>query len=65
MSKWKPMHTAPKDGTEFIAWDKGAGRLLFTAHWDGDEFITVDEHWRGPMTHWMPRPKPPQERPTR
>ena len=61
---WQPIAAAPKDGTEFIAWDKGGGRCLYTAHWDGDQFITVDEAWRGPMTHWhKPLPPPPQEQP--
>lgn len=59
------MSTAPKTGRHFIAWDNGACQLLFSAHWDkeSEAFITEYERWKGPMTHWMPLPRPPKDRP--
>lgn len=70
MSEWRPIETAPKDGTEVI--------LRFVVR-DGDtrpvEALNgwYDGSWRricystysyryfslGDVTHWMPLPKPP------
>jgi len=59
---WQPIETAPKDGSKFIAWDRGQGCPLFTAHWNLEEaqWFTVHERWIGPMTHWMPLPEAPR-----
>lgn len=39
---WQPIETAPKDGTEVLAWREDAG--IFLARWTSpEEFCTSDE----------------------
>ena len=63
---WKPIETAPKDGTPLLAWDGD----VFVAYYDvsvnyrGQECkILIDKRrgeWAGSRpTHWMPLPQPP------
>lgn len=62
MSKWKPIDTAPKDGTEVIGWGPS---------WDKPSLMEWDtlrnRGWRNLSngeknpTHWMPLPEPPKE----
>lgn len=70
MSEWKPIETAPRDGTKVLL-----GRFSKGCEHDGR--IRVDwwrthmkagytgfghfnpEYW--PPTHWMPLPEPPHE----
>ena len=57
---WRPISTAPRDGTEVLADTSGLG--LVVVYWDDDE-----SQWgtglgyleRGAPTHWMPLPPPP------
>lgn len=60
-SEWKPIETAPKDGTEVLTY-REAGLIAVASFimtpkgpfWcvsDGAEIINV--------THWMPLPEPP------
>jgi hypothetical protein len=66
MSEWRPIETAPKDGTMFI---------IFQAEEDGDHWFDLvswsetENDWiddggtlscDGP-THWMPLPEPPSQ----
>jgi Lar family restriction alleviation protein len=57
---WQDIATAPKDGTEVLAWNSGGYRML---HWS-------DSSWPGPdwinedgvpchASHWRPLPKGP------
>lgn len=68
--RWKPIETAPKDGTEILAWN---GESVQQSWWDdtvyrqGKWCIWRDAklghiYWLDPVpTHWMPLPLPPQE----
>lgn len=55
--KWKPIETAPKDGTIVDLWHKDGFRIAET-WWDSS-----DECWSichdDDFTHWMPMPDPP------
>lgn len=75
MSKWQPIETAPKDGTEFIAWCEYDG--VYTASYCNitNEWVSSWRNWEvmdgvrcsmyyykeltGP-THWQPLPHPPK-----
>ena len=55
---WRPIETAPKDGTQVLVHDCGEIKVAFFremyGHWsDGYEGINTP-------THWQPLPKPPQ-----
>lgn len=58
---WRPIETAPKDGTEIILYEDFEP-IICKGFWstDGDEW----RHNRGGLwkmpTHWMPLPEPPQ-----
>ena len=72
---WRPIETAPKDGTEFLAWWKhptadSPGVIL--THWlDNSKTRTPWAGWRWPSmtavvpgmypSHWMPLPTAPVE----
>lgn len=62
MSEWKPIETAPKDGTETLGYD-AAEQKIFVMHYskcswarDGDDYDLIVS-----PTHWMPLPDPPRE----
>jgi len=70
MSEWKPIETAPKDGSHILAYRLPAG-IRFTnntnpptvVHWFDDGFYTsvnelAPERPFAP-THWMALPAPP------
>lgn len=71
MSKWKPIKTAPKDGTTIIGWTKDWGEPMLIQwvciqQWNDpkDVFGWAEESdWSTSVTptHWMPLPKPPAE----
>lgn len=58
-SRWRPIETAPKDGTAM---------RIYTSHLVCLDSHFSDGHWRdhygngidGKATHWMPLPPPPQ-----
>lgn len=60
---WKPIETAPKDGTDVLVWD---GSEIFLVWWDskaeGGDGIWVrgDHSMHRPVTHWMALPQPPK-----
>lgn len=73
--KWQPIETAPKDGTEFLAYDSRTKKMdvCFMNNWhgpwtcqqsqmDGELGPFIDEfgHKSADITHWMPLPEPPR-----
>lgn len=76
MTEWKPIETAPKDGTKIDLWVRG--KRIPDAYWikssDDPEFAdwavktydshlceTVDSFVYSEPTHWMPLPEPPKQ----
>jgi hypothetical protein len=65
MSEWQPIETAPKDGTNILAWGPhGTGCLVVGF----DEAVHPAWPWHTldglnysltTFTHWMPLPAPP------
>ncbi|WP_427916320.1 DUF551 domain-containing protein [Stenotrophomonas maltophilia] len=61
---WKPISSAPRDGTEVLLWD-GSGQAV--CHWDGKHWALIYTGWHAvdsqfdDPTHWMPLPEPPKE----
>ena len=75
MTEWKPIETAPKDGTKILicVWDIGGYWDMEVSQWlknvsYKDEFgknkkytgFAPDVGIGGP-THWMPLPAPPKD----
>lgn len=73
MSEWQAIETAPKDGTEILAFF-GPHTGVVQVSWGeaasgGFELWVVDDHKHGPFylrgysepypSHWMPLPDPP------
>lgn len=69
MSDWQPIETAPKDGTDFLAWLMGNTHMVIYF----DASIDSLYPWRATdsnscyhvdaPTHWMPLPEPPSTEP--
>ena len=64
MSKWKPIDTAPKDGTSVLVSCEGAvHEAKYHADEDGWWLANTDptDYWDGRVypDMWMPMPKPP------
>lgn len=72
---WRPIETAPKDGSTIIGWSKYCLEPV-TVRWVGNDWQSVWERGRvvssqsdfgtdyetpGPLTHWRPLPAPPEE----
>jgi hypothetical protein len=64
VSDWKPIASAPRDGTEFLACYTGELGIWFRvaeysgnpqSPWEDDEGM----HPEGFFTHWQPLPTPP------
>lgn len=59
--KWRPIETAPKDGTLFLVWAssyEGLPAMYSLCAWQPDAGFCIDE-LRTP-SHWMPLPEPPK-----
>lgn len=61
MSEWKPISSAPKDGTYFLGWD---GYCMGVYEWSYDQdgktwFVILGLPSTSQLTHWMPLPPPP------
>lgn len=68
MSEWKPIDTAPKDGTHVLVYRSLLGKsdCIVEAWWKADVFGDMCWGANGwtypdfsPPTHWMPLPAPP------
>lgn len=63
MMEWQPIETAPKDGTQILAYDKSCIECIYfdedanlwVQSWEGDE----DYGLLNDPVAWMPLPKPP------
>ena len=72
MSEWKPIKTAPKDGSQFLAYSEQTGDIgICSRHDPGGEARNPRHHYEAWLvdydhpdakpTHWMPLPPPPPE----
>ncbi len=71
MSQWKPIESAPKDGTRVLLWPGTTGpnhsgdKIVFLAYWWQPHNPKSPGFWVGNVgkrerpTHWMPLPDPP------
>lgn len=66
MSEWRPIETAPKDGSTILVWN---GQLVFDVWWWEEDGAWVDgatdayddyTQYTG-LTHWQPLPAPPED----
>jgi hypothetical protein len=59
--RWRPIETAPKDGTKFLAIEKDNAISVVMAgeSYDGDFVWYNMEMIHVVATHWMPLPNPP------
>lgn len=71
-SDWRPIETAPKDGTWFLSWEPICADMAMTCwcrrprsqpgYWRRiAPWLPVREMRHMPPTHWMPLPPPPVE----
>ena len=59
MSEWKPIETAPKNGTPVLLWFVDGGADVCWR--DGDRWTDGEYRWADDaFSHWMPLPEPPQ-----
>lgn len=58
MSKWQPIETAPKDGSDILAHWKASGTSHVVYYALGRWCDDCDDEISTP-THWMPLPEPP------
>ena len=59
MTEWQPIETAPKDGTEMLAfWNRS--NVYGIASFDDGRWADETGEVSAP-THWMPLPEPPAE----
>ncbi len=64
---WRPIETAPMDGTKFLAYRRGEVATAFRVPWNAGTMWVFgvqcgsEEHWPNVKpTHWMPLPEPPE-----
>ena len=69
MSEWKPIETAPKDGTLILVYEPdNESWPIRSARWSQspyppgrwDWFYVYDDCLGEAPTHWMPLPSPPE-----
>ena len=55
-TQWRPIETAPKDGTHILAFHNGS---IWTVWWSDTQMWHDSNDYDYRPTHWMPLPKPP------
>ena len=59
---WRPIETAPKDGTLFLAVTKDGRMMIFRGDLLAHTMnMRTPDHLTFPATHWMPLPEPPHD----
>lgn len=69
MMEWRPIATAPRDGTRIIYWSKGYQMPVIAFYRDGHIWSgslvwspsAIPREWEDIATHWMPLPSAPNE----
>ena len=68
MSEWKPIETAPKDGTPILAFkpnERRSGSWTAAVYWDDTNhrsgWVFVGGREAECPSHWMPLPEPPND----
>lgn len=58
---WRPIESAPKDGTTILAWWYWEPNDAVTVRWDDDyrSWVDTSREIYHPPSHWMPLPDPP------
>lgn len=67
VERWRPIETAPKDGSRFLVWEKHYGIRIGRCkeRADHDDWLSYMDAFNGSSkggpraTHWMPLPTPP------
>jgi hypothetical protein len=58
--EWNAIQSAPKDGSEFIAfWWEEKWPCVALVHWDAIDHGWFEDEFDVYPTHWMPIPPPP------
>ncbi len=75
MSKWQPIETVPKDGTDIMLWFPIDNGMCAIGYWIDDKYhrnpaanfysaniakLGLIKMRRSAPTHWMPLPEPPK-----
>jgi hypothetical protein len=58
-SGWRPIDSAPRDGTRVMMWGAGWDAPQTHTWWNEANAEIELRHWHDPPTHWMPLPPPP------
>lgn len=67
-SGWRPIETAPRDGSDVLTWWDGKRRIAWSYDRKGP-WLTAGDAWNMDCaeytqpTHWMPLPAPPTTEP--
>lgn len=62
MSEWRPIETAPKDGTLILLYPMNGDGMISTGRWCEEyQNWPAGRGWfeQGEVSHWMPLPAPP------
>ena len=63
---WRPIETAPKDGTPILVWVRKHQEVLIVFYEERGKFCWREypegDRWnKNLVTHWQPLPEPPEE----